>query len=240
MLRGAGGRSSRRRAHCCAAAFAENFGRHYNIQATHDACHQRAPALRQQLVAIPAESHAIPMPPPKTKKIKKHTNAFFSCPSARASHSWSSGMQMGRMCAHAPSGGGAGGGRAPHAPAALLLGGASRKRGRWRARPRCSVLLTALSRADSLWRVRRLRRESVHQNAGQESKKVAGRVHQLAPCAGDEVGQVHPRLQVHPQDPAIWQVEACHYLQQLPPPPQVGDRVLRYACQDPRSPLHRK
>ena len=29
-------------------------------------------------------------------------------------------------------------------------------------------------------------------------------------------------------------------LEQLPAAPQVGDRVLRDACQDPRSPLHRK
>merc|ERR1712146_853876 len=43
------------------------------------------------------------------------------------------------------------------------------------------------------------------------------RVHQLAPAASDQVGQVLARVQVHPQEAACRQGQACAHLFQRPP-----------------------
>lgn len=64
------------------------------------------------------------------------------------------------------------------------------------------------------------------------------REHERSAAAGDEVRESLPRLQVDHQVDAQHPRENGAHLQQLPAPPQVGDRVLRDARQVRGPPLH--
>jgi len=58
----------------------------------------------------------------------------------------------------------------------------------------------------------KLRSPTKHHGAPEEDQEV-GRVHQLAPCSRHEVGQVHPGVQEHAQDPQVGEEQARHHLQ---------------------------
>merc|ERR1719409_2426825 len=72
---------------------------------------------------------------------------------------------------------------------------------------------------------------------GRQEEEGWGGEHQLASGAGHEVGEGGAGVQIDAQVAATGEIQARADLEQLPAAPQVGDRVLRDACEDWRAPL---